>query len=176
MGMVLGQVLPNSAIAKNLEVIFVKAQANPALGDSFIDTYVAREGLPEHVRSMEYSGKIQQLALTHILVRLKDGDYSSTSHAMAYGRGYPSSISFGPKMFHPGHRYAGFQSVVVHEAAHAKFWASGQTNYMNRLDDDELEKIRLRGGLYILLELDVIKTQMEHPSWQYTSDQFETVQ
>jgi hypothetical protein len=172
LGMVLAPLLPNTAIAESLEVLFAKAQTNAALRDRFIDIYVEREGLPDYVQSMDYSRTIGQLARTHILVRLNDGDYSSTSHAMAYGRGYPSTISFGPKMFHPGHRYADFRSVGVHEAAHAKFWATGEVNYLDRLKDDELEEIRLRGGLYTLLELDAIKTQKAHSSWQYTSGQF----
>ena len=75
-------------------------------------------------------------------------------------------------MFHPAFNYADFHSVVQHEVAHAKFWATGALNYLDDVDTSENSKVRLRGLFPILFELDAIKTQTEHSSWQQTSEPF----
>ena len=75
-------------------------------------------------------------------------------------------------MFHPAYRYADFLSVIQHEAAHAKFWATGKLNHMDRVDTGKDSAVRLRGILPILFELDALETQMDHPSWERTSAPF----
>ncbi len=156
----------------DLEEFFLQAQADSKLRTYFVGSYVQQEGLPEHVLHVLYSEEVKMLAVSNPLVRIKNGNYRPTSHALAIGRGYPSRMTFGPKMFHPAYNYADFQSVVQHEAAHAKFWATGSLNYLDDVDSGENSKVRLRGLFPILFELDAIKTQAEHPSWQQTSELF----
>jgi hypothetical protein len=157
---------------ENLEEFFSQAQAEPELRVRFIVFYIQQEGLPEHVVEIMYSERIKMLAASNPLVRTKKGSYSPTSHALAIGRGYPSRMTFGPKMFHPAFNYADFLSVIQHEAAHAKFWATGELNYLDNVDTTENSKVRLKGLFPILFELDALKTQMNHPSWQETSVPF----
>ncbi len=157
---------------RSLETLFKQAQSDPTLRTPFIEAYVQHEGLPENVLRIEYSEEVTTLALTSPLVKTKSDNYRPTSHALAIGRGYPSSMTFGPKMFHPAYRYADFQSVIQHEAAHAKFWATSKLHHLDRVDTGKDSKIRLRGVLPILFELDALKTQMNHPSWQRTSKPF----
>ncbi|MES0397310.1 MAG: hypothetical protein ABUK17_07175 [Syntrophobacteria bacterium] len=157
---------------ENLEERFSQAQAEPELRVRFIASYVQQEGLPEHVLQVLYSEEVKMLAVSNPLVRTKNGNHRPTSHALAMGRGYPSRMTFGPKMFHPAYNYADFQSVVQHEAAHAKFWATGALNYLDDVDTSENSKVRLRGLFPILFELDAIKTQTEHSCWQQTSELF----
>lgn len=161
-----------SSQEKDLEALYVQAQSNSALRAIFVDSYVQYEGLPEHLLQIQYSEEIKTLALTHPLVKNEAGDYRPTSHALAIGRGYPSSMTFGPKMFHPAYRYPDFLSVIQHEAAHAKFWAIGKLNYLDGVDTGKNSKVRLRGLIPILFELDALKTQMEHHTWQQTSAPF----
>lgn len=156
----------------DLKKFFSQAKSDPILRTPFIEAYIQHDGLPENVLRIQYSEDINTIALTSPLVRTKSGNYRPTSHALAIGRGYPSSMTFGPKMFHPAYRYADFQSVIQHEAAHAKFWATGKLNHLDRVDTGKDSKVRLRGVLPILFELDAIKTQMDHPSWQRTSKLF----
>ena len=152
------------------EELFSQAKSNPALRAPFIKASIQHEGLPAHVVRIQYSEQVENmLAITHPLVRTDNGNFRPTSHALAIGRGYPSSITFGPKMFHPAHRYADFQSIIQHEAAHAQFWATGKLKHMDRVETGKDSKVRLRGVLPILFELDALKTQMEDPSWQQTS-------
>jgi hypothetical protein len=151
---------------------FSQAQTNSKLRTYFVRSYVQQEELPEHVLQVLYSEEVKPLAVSYPLVKTKNGDYRPTSHALAIGRGYPSRMTFGPKMFHPAYNYADFQSVVQHEAAHAKFWASGSLNYLDDVDTSENSKVRIRGLFPILFELDAIKTQTEHSSWQQTSEVF----
>ncbi len=155
------------------EEFFVQAKSSPALRASFIKVYIGYEGLPAHVIRVQYSEELENvLALTNPLVETENGKYRPTSHAFAIGRGYPSSITFGPKMFSADYIYNDFESVVQHEAAHAEFWATGKLKHMDRVDTGKDSKVRLRGVLPILFELDAIKTQMDHPSWQQTSAPF----
>ena len=157
---------------EKLAELFSQAQAAPELRHSYIESYVEQKGLPEHVRQIIYSEEIKELAVSNPLVQTQKGDYTPTSHALAIGRGYPSRMTFGPKMFHPAFNYADFLSVVQHEAAHAKFWATGALNYLDEVDTGKNSKVRLRGLFPILFELDALKTQMEHPSWPQTSEPF----
>ena len=161
-----------SSQEKDLEALYLQAQSNSALRAIFVDAYVQFKGLPEHVLQIQYSEEIKTLALTHPLVQNEAGEYLPTSHALAIGRDYPSSMTFGPKMFHPAYRYPDFQSVIQHEAAHAKFWATGKLNYLDGVDIGKNSKVRLRGLIPILFELDALKTQMDHSSWQQTSAPF----
>ena len=156
----------------DLREFFSQAQREPHLRNIFIETYVEREGLPDYVLEIVYSDEIKVFAVSNPLVRTENGSYRTTSHALAIGRGYPSRITFGPKMFHPTFTYDDFQSVVQHEGAHAKFWASGELNYLKNVDISENSEVRLKGLFPILFELDALKTQMEHPTWKQTSAQF----
>ena len=151
---------------------FLQAQTDSNLRTYFVTSFIQREGLPEHVLQVLYSEEVKMLAVSNPLVRTKNGNYRPTSHALAIGRGYPSRMTFGPKMFHPAFNYADFQSVVQHEAAHAKFWATGSLNYLDDVDISENSKVRIRGLFPILFELDAIKTQTEHSSWRQTSGPF----
>ena len=157
---------------ENLEERFSQAQAEPELRVRFIASYVQQEGLPEHVLQVLYSEEMKMIAISNPLVRTKNGNHRPTSHALAMGRGYPSRMTFGPKMFHPAYNYADFLSVIQHEAAHAKFWATGELNYLDNVDTTENSEVRLKGLFPILFELDALKTQMNHPSWQETSVPF----
>ena len=151
---------------------FLQAQKDSNLRTYFVTSFIQREGLPEYVLQVLYSEKVKMLAVSNPLVRTKNGNYRPTSHALAIGQGYPSRMTFGPKMFQPAFNYADFQSVVQHEAAHAKFWATGSLNYLDDVDISENSKVRIRGLFPILFELDAIKTQTEHSSWQQTSEPF----
>jgi hypothetical protein len=156
----------------DMDMFFLQAKTDSNLRNHFVRSYVQQEGLPEHVLHVLYSEEVTMLAVSNPLVRTNNGDYRPTSHALAIGRGYSSRMTFGPKMFHPAYNYADFQSVVQHEAAHAKFWATGALNYLDGVDTSENSKVRLRGLFPILFELDAIKTQTEHSSWQQTSEVF----
>ena len=151
---------------------FSQAQREPHLRKTFIESYVQQEGLPDHVLEILYSDEVRVFAVTNPLVRTENGSYRTTSHALAIGRGYPSRMTFGPKMFHPAFTYGDFQSVVQHEGAHAKFWATGELNYLENVDTSENSEVRLKGLFPILFELDALKTQIDHPSWQRTSVPF----
>ena len=151
---------------------FSQAQREPHLRKTFIESYVQQEGLPDHVLEILYSDEVRVFAVTNPLVRTENGSYRTTSHALAIGRGYPSRMTFGPKMFHSAFTYDDFQSVVQHEGAHAKFWASGKLNYLENVDTSENSEVRLKGLFPILFELDALKTQMENPTWEKTSEQF----
>ena len=156
----------------DMDVLFLQAQTDSKLRTYFVRSFIQREGLPEHVLQVLYSKEVKMLAVSNPLVRTKNGNYRPTSHALAIGRCYPSRMTFGPKIFHPAYNYADFQSVVQHEAAHEKFWATGSLNYLDDVDTSENSKVRLRGLFPILFELDAIKTQTEHSSWQQTSEVF----
>ena len=164
-GIALGQTV-------DMDVLFLQAQTDSKLRTYFVRSFIQREGLPEHVLQVLYSEEVKMLAVSNPLVRTKNGNYRPTSHALAIGRCYPSRMTFGPKIFHPAYNYADFQSVVQHEAAHAKFWATGSLNYLDDVDISENSKVRIRGLFPILFELDAIKTQTEHSSWQQTSESF----
>ena len=155
---------------------FSQAQREPNLRNSFIESYVHREGLPDHVIEMLYSSEIKAFAVTNPLVKTENGSYRTTSHALAIGQGYPSRMTFGPRMFHPAFTYDDFQSVVLHEGAHAKFWATGKLNFLENVDVSENGDVRLKGFFPILFELDALKTQMDHPSWKKTSMRFRKAQ
>jgi len=159
-----------------LRKFFSRAQREVQLRNNFIEAYVRREGTPDYVLEILYSEEAKVFAVTHPLVKTENGSYKTTSHALAIGRGYPSRMIFGPKMFHPAFRFADFQSVLHHEGAHAKFWATGELNYLANVDTSENSEVRLRGFFPILFELDALKTQMEHPSWKQTSVAFREAQ
>jgi hypothetical protein len=156
----------------DLRGLFTQAQREAHLRKIFIESYVQQEGLPDHVLEILYSDEVKIFALTNPLVRTENGSYRTTSHALAIGRGYPSRMTFGPRMFHPAYTYDDFQSVVQHEGAHATFWASGKLNYLENVDTSENSEVRLKGLFPILFELDALKTQMEHPTWEKTSERF----
>jgi hypothetical protein len=161
---------------EELRKSFSQAQREPHLRNSFIESYVQREGLPDYVIEMLYSSEIKVFAVTNPLVKTENGSYRTTSHALAIGQGYPSRMIFGPKMFHPVFTYDDFQSVVQHEGAHAKFWATGKLNFLENVDVSENSDVRLKGFFPILFELDALKTQMDHPSWKRTSVRFRRAQ
>jgi hypothetical protein len=48
---------------------FSQAQREPNLRNSFIESYVQREGLPDHVIEMLYSSEIKVFAVTNPLVK-----------------------------------------------------------------------------------------------------------
>ncbi len=156
----------------DLREFFFQAQREPHLRNNFIESYVQREGIPDYVLEILYSNEVKVFAVTNPLVRTENGSYRTTSHALAIGRGYPSRMTFGPKMFHPAFTYGDFQSVVQHEGAHAKFWATGELNYLDNVDTSENSEVRLKGLFPTLFELDALKTQIDHPSWQRTSVPF----
>ena len=156
----------------DLRGFFTQAQREPHSRKIFIEAYVQQEGLPDHVLEILYSDEVKVFAVTNPLVRTENGSYRTTSHALAIGRGYPSRMTFGPEMFRPAYTYDDFQSVVQHEGAHAKFWASGKLNYLEDVDTSENSEVRLKGLFPILFELDALKTQMENPIWEKTSEQF----
>ena len=153
----------------DLGEFFSQAQRESHLRNNFIESYLQREGLPDYVLEILYSDEVEVFAVTNPLVKIENGSYRTTSHALAIGRGYPSRMIFGPKMFHPAFTYADFQSVVQHEGAHAKFWATGELNHLENVDTSESSEVRLKGLFPILFELDALKTQMDHPSWLRTS-------
>jgi hypothetical protein len=153
----------------DLGEFFSQAQTESQLRYKFIESYLQREGVPNYVLEILYSNEVEVFAVTNPLVRIENGSYRTTSHALAIGKGYPSRMTFGPKMFHPAFTYADFQSVVQHEGAHAKFWATGELSYLENVDTSESSEVRLKGLFPILFELDALKTQMDHPSWQRTS-------
>ncbi len=155
--------------SNHLREFFSQAQREPHLRNNFIESYRQREGLPDYVLEVLYSHGIEVFAVTNPLVKTENGSYRTTSHALAIGRGYPSRMIFGPKMFHPAFTYVDFQSVVRHEGAHAKLWATGELNYLENVDTSEDSEVRLRGLFPILFELDALKTQMDHPNWLRTS-------
>jgi hypothetical protein len=160
-----------------LNELFSQAKSNPALRAAFIEVYIQNEGLPQHVILIQYSDQLDDvLATTNPLVRANSGSYQPTSHALAIGRGYPSRITFGPEMFEGQHHYAEFLSVTQHEAAHARFWATGDLDHMEGVDTGKNSKVRLRGLLPILFELDALKSQMDHFSWRQTSLSFRQAQ
>ena len=156
----------------DLRGFFTQSQREPHLRKIFIESYVQQEGLPDYVLEILYSDEVRVFAVTNPLVKTENGSYRPTSHALAIGRGYPSRMTFGPEMFHPAYTYDDFQSVVQHEGAHAKFWASGKLNYLENVDTSENSEVRLKGLFPILFELDALKTQMENPTWEKTSEQF----
>ena len=156
----------------DLREFFFQAQREPHLRNNFIESYVQQEGLPDYVLEILYSNEVEVFAVTNPLVRIENGSYRTTSHALAIGRGYPSRMIFGPKMFYPAFTYADFQSVVQHEGTHAKFWATGELNYLKNVDTSENSEVRLKGLFPILFELDALKAQMDHPSWLLTSVPF----
>jgi hypothetical protein len=164
-GMVAGQ-------TDDLREYFSQAQTDPHLRKNFIESFVQREGLADHVLEILYSDEGDAFAVTNPLVRTEDGRYRTTTHALAIGRGYPSRMTFGPKMFHPAFTYGDFQSVIQHEGAHAKFWASGKLNYLENVDTSENSEVRIKGLFPILFELHALKTQMDHPTWKQTSVRF----
>ncbi|MEJ2364470.1 MAG: hypothetical protein P8075_17370 [Deltaproteobacteria bacterium] len=156
----------------DLREFFTQAQRVPHLRKIFIESYVQQKGSPDYVLEILYSDEVKVFAVTNPLVRTENGSYRTTSHALAIGRGYPSRMTFGPKMFHPAFTYDDFQSVLQHEGAHAKFWASGKLNYLENVDTSENSEVRLKGLFPILFELDALKTQMEQPTWKKTTEQF----
>jgi hypothetical protein len=160
----------------DLRKLFSQAQREPHLRNNFIEAYVQREGLPDYLLEILYSREVTVFAITNPLVKTENGNYRTTSHGLAIGRGYPSRMTFGPKMFHPAFTYGDFQSVVAHEGAHAKFWATGELNYLENVDTSENSEVRLKGLFPILFELDALKTQMDHPSWKQTSVLFRKTQ
>jgi hypothetical protein len=110
------------------------------------------------------------MAVTHPLRQYRDGEWGLTTNTRGIGKGYPSFITFGPRMFSPAFNVADFESVLQHEATHARYWATGRLTYMDRVDTDEARLAK--GVLPILFELDALKAQIEHQSWRQTSPSF----
>jgi hypothetical protein len=159
-----------------LREFFSQAQKEPNLRNNFLKLYVQQQGLPNYVLEILYSDEVKVFAVSNPLVRIENGSFRTTSHALAIGRNYPSRMTFGPKMFHPIYTYGDFRSVVEHEGAHAKFWATGELNYLEHVDTSENSEVRLKGLFPVLFELDALKTQMDHPSWKQTSARFRKAQ
>jgi hypothetical protein len=158
------------ASAEDDEAPFREAQADPAQRAGFVAQYTRQRGLPEYVQEIAYSDQVAALAVTHPLRQYRDGEWGLTTNTRGIGKGYPSFITFGPKMFSPAFNVADFESVLQHEAAHARYWATGRLTYMDRVDTDEARLAK--GVLPILFELDALKAQIEHPSWRQTSPSF----
>jgi hypothetical protein len=158
------------ASAENYEALFRHAQADPSRRAAFVAQYTQQRSLPEYVQEIAYSDQVAALAITHPLRQYRDGEWGLTTNTRGIGKGYPSFITFGPRMFSPAYNVADFESVLQHEAAHARYWATGRLTYMDRVDTDEARLAK--GVLPILFELDALKVQIEHPSWRQTSPAF----
>lgn len=159
-----------AAGGENLESLFQAAQSKPSQRRYFIATFTVRRGLPEHVLRVDYSPELGQLARTNPLRQYRSGKYGLTDSSRSIGQGYPSVVTFGPRLFHRCFNLVDFESVLQHEAAHARFWATGKLNHLDEVDTDEVRSFK--GVLPIVFELDAIRTQMEYSSWQDTSAAF----
>jgi len=158
------------ALAQDDEALFSQAQADPSRRAGFVARYTQQRSLPEYVQEIAYSDQVAPLAVTHPMRQYRDGEWGFTTNTRGIGKGYPSFITFGPKMFSPLFNVADFESVLQHEATHAKYWATGRLTYMDRVDTNEARLAK--GVLPILFELDALKAQIEHPSWRRTSPAF----
>ncbi len=167
---VLLQSVWTKALAEDDEALFRKAQQDPSQRAALVAQYTRQRGLPEYVQETAYSDQVAALAITHPLRQYRDGEWGLTTNTRGIGKGYPSFITFGPKMFSPAFNVADFESVLQHEATHARYWATGRLTYMDRVDTDEARLAK--GVLPILFELDALKAQIEHPSWRRTSPAF----
>ena len=167
---VLVQALWTTAPAEDYEALFHQAQADPSRRAAFVARYTQQRSLPEYVQDIAYSEQLAALAVTHPLRQYRDGEWGFTTNTRGIGKGYPSFITFGPKMFLPAFNVADFESVLQHEATHARYWATGRLTYMDKVDTDEARLAK--GVLPILFELDALKAQLEHPSWRQTSPAF----
>jgi hypothetical protein len=156
--------------AQDLEVLFRQAQTDASRRPVFVGLYTKQRGLPEHVYRIAYSDAVSALAVTNPLKQDRDGDYGLIRNTRGIGKGYPSIITFGPQMFSTAFNPADFESVFQHEATHARYWATGQLVYMDKVGADEARLVK--GLLRILFELDAIKAQTEHSSWRQTSPGF----
>ena len=156
--------------AQDLEGLFRQAQTDPSRRPGFIAMYIQQRGLPEHVYQIAYSDAVSALGVASPLNQDRNGDFEHITNTRGIGKGYPSIITFGPRMFSPAFNLADFESVFQHEATHARYWATGQLVYMDKLDTDEARLVK--GVLRILFELDAIKAQTEHSSWRQTSPGF----
>jgi hypothetical protein len=167
---VLLQPVRTRALAEDYEALFRQVQTDPSRRAGFVAQYTQQRSLPEYVQEIAYSDQLSALAVTHPLRQYRDGDWGLTTNTRGIGKGYPSFITFGPKMFSPAFNVADFESVLQHEAAHARYWATGRLTYMDKVDTDEARLAK--GVLPILFELDALKAQIEHPSWRQTSPAF----
>ena len=156
--------------AEDYEGLFRQAQADPSRRGAFVARYTQQRSLPEYVQEIAYSDQLPALAVTHPLRQYRDGEWGLTTNTRGIGKGYPSFITFGPRMFSPAYNVADFESVLQHEAVHARYWATGRLTYMDKVDTDEARLAK--GVLPILFELDALKAQIEHPSWRQTSPAF----
>lgn len=156
--------------AEDFEALFRQAQADPPQRAAFVVHYTKQSRLPEYVQDIAYSDQIAPLAVTHPLRQYRDGEWGLSTNTRGIGNGYPSFITFGPRMFFLGYNVADFESVLQHEASHARYWATGRLTYMDKVDTDEARLAK--GVLPILFELDALKAQIEHPSWRQTSPTF----
>ncbi len=156
--------------AQELETLFQQAQTDPSRRPVFVGVYTKQRGLPEHVYQIAYSDAVSALGVTSPLKQDQAGDFEYIKNTRGIGKGYPSIITFGPRMFSPAFNFADFESVFQHEATHARYWATGQLVYMDKVDTDEARLVK--GVLRILFELDAIKAQTEHSSWRQTSPGF----
>lgn len=167
---VLLQSVWTKAPAEDDEALFHQAQADPSRRANFVAQYTQQRSLPEYVQEIAYSDQVAALAVTHPLRQYRDGEWGLTTNTRGIGKGYPSFITFGPRMFSPAFNVADFDSVLQHESTHARYWATGRLTYMDRVDTDEARLAK--GVLPILFELDALKAQIEHPSWRRTSPAF----
>lgn len=156
--------------AQDLEALFRQAQTDASRRLLFVGVYTKQRGLPEHVYDIAYSDGVSALGVTTPLKQDRAGDFEHIRNTRGIGQGYPSIILFGPTMFSPSYNFADFESVFQHEATHARYWATGQLVYMDKVDTDEARLVK--GVLRILFELDAIKAQTEHTSWRQTSPGF----
>jgi hypothetical protein len=158
------------ASADDYEALFRQAQADPSRRAALVAQYTQQRSLPEYVQEIAYSDQVAALAITHPLRQYRDGEWGLTTNTRGIGKGYPSFITFGPRMFSSAFNIADFESVLQHEATHARYWATGRLTYMERVDTDEARLAK--GVLPILFELDALKAQIEHPAWRRTSPAF----
>jgi len=155
--------------AEDFEALFRQAQADPPQRAAFVVHYTSRAVCLSTFRHRLLRSD-RPLAVTHPLRQYRDGEWGLTTNTRGIGNGYPSFITFGPRMFFPGYNVADFESVLQHEASHARYWATGRLTYMDKVDTDEARIAK--GVLPILFELDALKAQIEHPSWRQTSPTF----
>jgi hypothetical protein len=167
---VLLQSVWSTAPAEDYEALFRQAQADPSRRAAFVAQYTRQHSLPEYVQEIAYSDQVAAVAITHPLRQYRDREWGLATNTRGIGKGYPSFITFGPKIFSPAFNVDDFESVLQHEAAHARYWATGRLTYMDRVNTDEARLAK--GVLPVLFELDALKAQIEHPSWRRTSPAF----
>jgi len=88
---------------------------------AFVARYTQQRSLPEYVQ--EIATPISSPpSPSPTPEQYRDGEWGLTNNTRGIGKGYPSFITFGPRMFSPAFNVADFESVLQHEAVHARYW------------------------------------------------------